>query len=498
VKRILTWTLGLALAGRVVTGCSSSSGGGPGGEDGSTPGATRCDGSVGSCCPGSVCDAGLANGTMDSGAEALSDAPDDSTEASQPAACLQGERSCSGQQPLTCDTNGNWQSTGSPCGSSQTCVGGVCTDVCGPGQTTCSGSTPQTCGSNGQWQDGPACTGNTPFCVAGACSAEPASCVAGGEGLTNCGASSESCCTSPGVTGGIFYRVYTDDGDAGIEGSQPATVSNFRLDKYDVTVGRFRQFVNAVLPADGGVGWTPPAGSGKHTHVNGGQGLWNVGNVAPYEPGWVAADDAQIAPTDTNLSSCSPTPFALATWTPSAGTQENLPINCVNWFEAYAFCIWDGGFLPSIVEWEYAAAGGNQQREYPWGSADPGTSNEYAIYNCNYDSSDGGQCPSVGSVAPVGTAALGAGLWGQLDLAGNLLQWQLDWGWSQSGPCTDCASLQVFPGSASMGAGSAGRETTGSTFFGDVSTLPVAFGGFTVAPSFRFNGLGGFRCARTP
>jgi hypothetical protein len=34
-----------------------------------------------------------------------------------------------------------------------------------------------------------------------------------------------------------------------------------------------------------------------------------------------------------------------------------------------------GGFLPSEAEWEFAAAGGSKQLEYPWGSADPGTSN---------------------------------------------------------------------------------------------------------------------------
>jgi formylglycine-generating enzyme len=111
-------------------------------------------------------------------------------------------------------------------------------------------------------------------------------------------------------------------------------VSGFRLDKYLVTVGRFRQFVNAW---NGGAGYTPPAGSGKHTHLNGGRGLANSGSVGTYEPGWVASHDSNIAPTNTNLACAG----SSSTWTPSAGSSENLPIICVNWWEAYAFCIWD-------------------------------------------------------------------------------------------------------------------------------------------------------------
>ncbi len=105
--------------------------------------------------------------------------------------------------------------------------------------------------------------------------------------------------------------------------------------------------------------------------------------------------------------------------------KENLPINCVTWYEAYAFCIWDGGFLPSAAEWEYAAAGGSEQREYPWGSAAPAKDSRYAIYDCDYG--DAGSCAGIGNIAPVGTATLGAGLWLQLDLAGSVSEWNLDW-----------------------------------------------------------------------
>jgi sulfatase modifying factor 1 len=266
-----------------------------------------------------------------------------------------------------------------------------------------------------------------------------------------------------------------------IREADPATVSTFRLDKYLVTVGRFRQFVNAVLPVDGGTGWLPSPGSGKHTHLNGGNGLNATGGG--FEPGWATADNLQIAPTNTNLTGGGyPSD---ATWTNAAGNQENLPINYVNWWESYAFCIWDGGFLPSEAEWEYAAAGGNQQREYPWGSTAPGTANQYAIYGCYYPSGSG-SCTGVANIAPVGTATLGAGLWGQLDLAGDVVEWNLDW-YAGYASCTDCADFTA----------SSVRVARGGNFGNNVrSDFQTTFRGYDT-PAFRYYDTG-FRCARSP
>ncbi len=234
---------------------------------------------------------------------------------------------------------------------------------CEEGAIQCAGNTPQTCGPDGQWQSGTACSGGTAFCENGTCATDAPSCRTGGDGLTNCGSTGESCCASLEVTGGTYYRTYANSGDGPTGEADPATISGFRLDKYLVTVGRFRQFVAAWNK-----GYAPPAGSGKHTHLNGGLGLANAADPGTYEPGWDAADwNSGIAPTDANLTS-----GTYNTWTATAGSQEKLPINNANWYEAYAFCIWDGGFLPSEAEFEYAAAGGSRQREYPWGLHRPG------------------------------------------------------------------------------------------------------------------------------
>jgi sulfatase modifying factor 1 len=241
------------------------------------------------------------------------------------------------------------------------------------------------------------------------------------------------------VAGGTFNRTYTNSGSGPSGEADPATVSGFRLDKYLVTVGRFRSFVNAW---NNGSGFLPAAGSGKHTHLNSGKGLANSASSGTYETGWVTADNANIAPTAANLGSCS----IGSTWTATAGTQENLPISCVVWPEAYAFCIWDGGFMPSESELEYAQAGGALEREYPWGSADPGMASEYAIYDCYYPTGSGStsSCTGTVNVAPVGTPPLGAGLWGQLDLEGDGWVYTMDWFATFVDPCVDCSYLAQF------------------------------------------------------
>ncbi len=368
--------------------------------------------------------------------------------------------------------------------------GGEAPGDCTPDVTQCAGaSAVQTCDANGRWLTPWSCATGT--CSDGACSGfttTGTSCSVTGPGLTDCGANSESCCTSLEVNSGTYYRTYdpltaaglavaADGGPTGE--ADPATVSGFRLDKYLVTVGRFRQFVAAW---NGGGSFTPATGSGKHTHLNEGMGL--TATAGGYEPGWVATDDGNIAPTNANLvcGASGGAPNGLSTWTFAPGGQENLPIDCVTWYEAFAFCIWDGGFLPSETEWEYAAAGGSQQREYPWGTTDPARSNQYAIVPGYYTA-------TLTGIAPVGTATLGAGRWGQLDLAGNVFEWNMDWYAAYVDPCVDCANATPASSRVTRGGG------PGGDYFNAWASVSPARSGDN--PSDRSYG-NGFRCARTP
>jgi formylglycine-generating enzyme required for sulfatase activity len=309
--------------------------------------------------------------------------------------------------------------------------------------------------------------------------------------------------------------------------ANPATISSFRLDKYLVTVARFRAFVNHMI-AGGGL---PPDGSGKHTHLNGGQGLVNANDgpacgssitfnpqpdaASPYEYGWssgfwnsggdsVLGTSAQTSTAGWNaaLTTNCFEPYQ-ATWTGAAGPNEGLPINCLTWYQAYAFCIWDGGFLPSEAELEYAVAGGSEQREYPWGSTDPSGSSRYAIYGCNYPSgssacaTDAGPTPgTLQNIAPVGSATLGVGRWGQLDLVGEAWEWTLDAYNLYANPCTDCAYLELLPSMSSTGVYCGSKMTHGGLFNSPASFLtPSARAPFT--PDHSSSGVG-VRCARTP
>lgn len=163
------------------------------------------------------------------------------------------------------------------------------------------------------------------------------------------------CCDSPMVGSGTVPKC---DGPS----------SPFRLDAYEVTVGRFKAFVQAK--AEG------------------------------------APSEAQL---QAGLTACWQDIGMMATGEPTFGQSNDFPMNCVTWDEAKAFCEWDGGRLPALVELKLAAGEDDPKHLYPWEGRE--LDSKHATFGPNT------------KITPVGQTVAGASAFGQFDLLGNVREW---------------------------------------------------------------------------
>jgi formylglycine-generating enzyme required for sulfatase activity len=228
--------------------------------------------------------------------------------------------------------------------------------------------------------------------------------------------------------------------------------------------------VNAGMGVQGN---PPVSGAGGHAHI--------------LNSGWEAGWNASLATTTASLVSALKCDAPLQSWTDTAGDSESRPISCVTWYEAMAFCVWDGGYLPTEAEWNYAAAGGDQQRAYPWSvpaAALTLDGNHASFFDGESCVGDGLPGCSLTDLVEVGTKPAGNGRWGHSDLAGNVTEWTLDWAAPYISDCTDCADLAL----------ATRREIRGGGFNSSPSSLRTATRS-GLSPGSRISTLG-FRCAR--
>jgi len=132
------------------------------------------------------------------------------------------------------------------------------------------------------------------------------------------------------------------------------------------------------------------------------------------------------------------------TWTADVEGREELPLNCLSFKTARAFCVASGGDLPTDAQWEHAARGGRLRDPYVWGKREARccAGKVASTLGCGGvdpapvgSFTDPARCDGLADVTESGIA----------DLAGNVREMVLDGAWSYDHPKCPLTGVNVDP-----------------------------------------------------
>lgn len=176
------------------------------------------------------------------------------------------------------------------------------------------------------------------------------------------------------------------------EKNETRATRKFYVSKYEVTIGQYRKFLEAVAVE----------GSDKYRHPD------QPATKDHYPQSWKQMQEA------------------LKSGKGFTGVKitDYSPIFNIDWFDAYAYSKWAGGRLPTEEEWEKAARGADGNR-YPWG-------NSFDSQRCNSGDDwtgvieDSGEKDGHAMWAPQSAMPGDVSPFGARHMAGNVSEWTGD------------------------------------------------------------------------
>lgn len=135
--------------------------------------------------------------------------------------------------------------------------------------------------------------------------------------------------------------------------------------------------------------------------------------------------------------------------------EPNLPVSCVRWQDALAYCRFAHKRLLREVEWEFAARG-TTTALYPWGG-----SQSACIFAATLIRDNSGRSCTAGRPSKAGAHPAGASVFAVEDLSGNVEEWVQDW--YAPGPSSNeptAGASHVLRGGGWLSTPSASRATS--------------------------------------